>query len=135
MAMRSVEVEPDARLTELVGRLSDDSKRLVSDEVRLAKIEIRQNIKTGARGALWMGLAFGVGVIALVAFTIFLSTVLWRAFGLLWLGVLVTAVIHLVGGFLLLRTGMARMSKETPPLEESRAELRETANWVGTLRN
>ena len=62
-------IDPDAGIPDLFRRLTDDSKRLVSDEVRLAKLEISESVHAGARGALWLALAFGVGVVGMVGFT------------------------------------------------------------------
>ena len=41
-----VQVDPDAGIPDLIHRLTDDSKRLMSDEVRLAKLEVKE-VKKG----------------------------------------------------------------------------------------
>ena len=136
MASRGVQFEPDAKITDLIGRLTDDSKRLISDEVRLAKLEVGESVRIGTRGLLWMAMAFGVGVIALVAFTIFLSTVLGRVLGgNLWAGTLTTGAIEAgVGAWLLFR-GKDAFSDRPYTLGESRQELRNTAAWISGERN
>lgn len=134
MATRVVPTEPDAKITDLVSRLSDDSKRLVSDEVRLAKLEVRESVHLGTRGLLWMALAFGFGVIALVAFTIFLATVIGRLVGNLWAGALITGALELaVAGWLVYR-GKDAFSDRPYTLDESRQELRNTAAWISRER-
>src|SRR5687768_1570241 len=97
------QVDPDAGIPDLVRRLTDDSKRLVRDEVRLAKLETGEAIHNGARGALWLGLAFGAGVVALVALTIMLATLIGRWLGHYWAGTLIVAVLELVAAMLLIR--------------------------------
>jgi hypothetical protein len=54
--------DPDAGIPDLVRRLADDGKRLVADEVRLAKIETKENVKRAGRGGIRLAVAFGIGV-------------------------------------------------------------------------
>ena len=131
MASRPVmHIDPEVGIPDLVRRLTEDSKRLANDEVRLAKLELRENIHTGARGALWMGLAFGAGVVALVALTITLIAVLGRLTQNYWAGALITAVIELGLAYWLIKRGMASLKEPSYTFEESREALKETAHWA-----
>lgn len=56
---KEVAAPEDARIGELVGRLSDDTVRLVRDEIRLATAEMSQKAKAAGIGA---GLFGGAGV-------------------------------------------------------------------------
>ena len=106
-----VPIDPDKGLNDLVRQLGDDSKRLITNEVRLAKAEAAESVHTAGRGALWLGLAFGIGVVALVAFTLFTVTVIGRIFdGNYWVGALITAVIEIALGFWALKRGLSRFS-------------------------
>ena len=122
--------EADAGIGDLVHRLTDDSKRLVANEVQLAKIELRESVRTGARGAMWLAIAFGATVVVLVAVTVLLSVLLGRLFGNLWAGTLVTGLLELGVGFLLLRMGLARYREPSYTLDETRSSIAETARWV-----
>ena len=135
VASRSVPVEPDAKITDLIGRLTDDSKRLITDEVRLAKMEVRESVRLGTRGLLWMALAFGFGVVGLVAFTVFLTTIIGRVLiGNLWAGALITGALEVgVGAWLLFR-GKDAFKDRPYTLGESRQELRNTAAWISGER-
>lgn len=135
MAAHAVHVDPDTGITELVGQLASDSKRLVRDEILLGKLEVTENIRMGARGVLWLSMAFGIAVIALVALTITSVTLIGRlADGNYWVGALVTGVIEVgLGVFLLLR-GVRRFGEPSYTLGESREEIRETAAWVARER-
>ena len=125
-------IDPDAGIPDLIRRLTDDSKRLVADEVRLAKLEVRENVHTGVRGALWLGLAFGAGVVALVALTVFVAAMLGRLLGNYWAGALITGAVELGLAFFLVRRGLANVKEPSYSLEESREELRETVQWART---
>lgn len=135
MASRpAVPVDPDAGIPDLIRRLTDDSKRLASDEARLAKLEMKSAIRRTAGGALWLGLAFGAGVVALVAITIFLAALLGRLIGHYWAGTLIVAVLELIGGFVMIRGGIGRITSPSYTFEESRDAVRETVDWAKTAR-
>ena len=136
MAARPVYVDHEVGLPDLVRSLTDDSKRLVKDEVRLAKLEAKESVKTAGKGILWMGLAFGVGIVMLIALTIALATGIGQlANGNMWLGALVTGAIEIGLGLWLLKKGMSSFAEPSYTLEETRAELKETVEWVGDARN
>lgn len=122
--------DPEVGVPDLVRRLTDDSRRLVGDEVRLAKLEMREAVRTGAQGGMWLGMAFGAAVVALTALTILSAALLTRLFGSLWLGTLVTGVVELAIGALLLKHGLTLYRTPRTTLPETRAELSETARWA-----
>ena len=66
----AVPIDPDAGIPDLIRRLVDDSRRLAGDEVRLAKIEMRQSAHEATRGGIWLGIAFGAGIVALIGLTV-----------------------------------------------------------------
>ena len=135
MASRpAMPVDPEIGIPDLVRRLTDDSKRLAKDEVRLAKLEMRESIHSSARGGLWLGLAFGAGVVALVALTFMLSALLGRLFGNYWAGTLATGVLELVVALLLVKRGLKSLREPSYSFDASREELRETAQWAREVR-
>ena len=124
-------IDPDAGIPDLIRRLTDDSKRLVSDEVRLAKLELTENVHAGARGALWLAVAFGIGVVGLVGTTIFLATLIGSlANGNMWVGAIVTGVIELGIAAVLIRKGLGAFTRPSYTLEETRESLKDTTTWV-----
>jgi hypothetical protein len=131
---RPVHIDPDVGLPELVKQLTADSKRLVKDEVQLAKLEAAEATKKAAKGAMWMGVAFGVGVVMAVALTVALATGIGELAGNMWVGALLTGLIELGLGALLLKRGIAKFGEPSYTLEETRAEVRETAHWVAETR-
>lgn len=132
MATRQISFQgDDAGVADLVRRLTDDSRRLVSDEVRLAKMELREGLHTGGRGAMWLAVGFGAAVVALVALTVLSSALFGRLLGNYWAGTLLTGVMWLVSGALFLKHGLSLYQEpRSYTLAESRAELKETARWV-----
>ena len=128
------QIDPDVGVPDLIKRLTDDSKRLVSDEVRLAKLELGENIHTGARGMLWMGVAFGVSVVMLVAFTVLLATGLGRLTGNYWAGTLITGVLELAVAAFLIKKGLGKFGEPSYTLSETRSEAKQTVRWAAAQR-
>ena len=131
MAISSVRMEPDAKITDLISRLTDDSKRLVSDEARLAKLEAADGLRTGMRGAMWLTMAFALATVALVSLTILATAGIGQALGRhYYAGALIVGALEIIIGYWMLRSGMAQVGKPSYTLEESRAQLKETASWL-----
>jgi uncharacterized membrane protein YqjE len=132
---RPIRSDPDTGIPDLIRRLTDDSKRLVTDEVQLAKLEARDSMHRATRGALWLGLAFGVGVVMLVALTVFVATLIGRlANGHMWIGAIVTGVVELAVGAWLLKRGLATYAEPSYTLAETRGALSDTTHWASTAR-
>jgi hypothetical protein len=87
---------------------------------------MREALRNLARGGVWLGAAFGAAVVALSAFTIFLSAILGRLLGNYWAGTLVTAVLLLGGAALLVTRGLKAIADQELTLPESRESVRET---------
>ena len=130
MASSRVQVEPDATIGDLIRRLTDDSKRLVRNEIRLAKLEMGENLRAGARGVMWLALAFGIGVIALTALTIALTAGIGRIAGNLWVGAVITGLVAAGLGAWLIMRGIKAYGTPSYTLGESREELRKTKEWL-----
>ncbi len=117
-------IDPDVGVPDLIRRLGDDSKRLVEDEVRLAKLELKASASRAGRGTMWLAIGFGVGVVALVAFTIFLSTLIGRAVnGHMWVGAIVTGIVEIAIAVLLLKRGLALLKEPSYSFVETRRSL------------
>jgi uncharacterized membrane protein YqjE len=135
MTARHITTDPDTGIPDLIRRLTDDSKRLVTDEVRLAKIETKEGLHRVTRGALWMGLAFGAGVVMLVALTLFVATLIGRlANGHMWIGALITGLVELGAGAYFVRRAFASYAEPAYYMVETRHSLADTGNWASTVR-
>ena len=135
MAIDRISTDPDAGIPDLIRQLGEDSKRLAADEVRLAKLEMKESVQRAGRGAVQLAVAFGVGVVMLVAFTIFLATLIGRiAAGHMWVGALVTGLLELGIAVMLLRRGMGVLREPSYSFEETRAALKDTAVWARSPR-
>jgi hypothetical protein len=135
VAIDPIQTDPDAGIPDLIRQLGDDSKRLVTNEVRLAKLEMQESVQRAGRGAVQLAVAFGIGIVMLVALTLFLATLIGRiARGHMWLGALVTGAIELGLAVMLLRRGLGILRAPSYSLEETRAALKDTAVWARSTR-
>lgn len=126
MAANPLHIDPDAGIPDLIRRLTDDGKRLVADEIRLAKIEAKDSVKRGGRGGVRLAIAFGVGVVALVALTILLATLIGRLVnGHMWVGALVTGLVELGAAAVLIKRGAAALAEPSYSLEQTRESIAE----------
>src|SRR5439155_26284557 len=124
MAANPLHLDPDAGIPDLIRRLTDDGKRLVADEIRLAKIETKENVERAGKGGVRIAVAFAMGVVAMVAFTILLATLIGRvANGHMWLGATVTGIVELILGAVLLRRGLGALAKPSYSLQQTRESL------------
>ncbi|HKW49658.1 MAG TPA: phage holin family protein [Gemmatimonadaceae bacterium] len=131
MASERISVDPDTGIPELIRQLGEDSKRLVADEVRLAKLEMKESVHRAGQGAVQLAVAFGIAIVMLVALTLFLVTLIGRlAAGHMWVGAVVTGLIELAVAALLLRRGLGVLRRPSYSLEETRAALKDTATWT-----
>ena len=136
MAIERMSTEPDAGIPELIRQLGDDSKRLVADEVRLAKLEMKESVQRAGHGAVQLAVAFGMGVVMLVALTLFLVTLIGRlAAGHMWVGAVITGLLELAVAIVLLRRGIGVLGQPSYSLEETRAALKGTASWAHRPRS
>lgn len=131
MTSRANFADADTGIPDLVRQLTADSSHLIGNEVRLAKLEAREALHSGARGAIWLAVAFGATVLALTALTVLLTVALGRLTGNMWAGALIAGVVDLAAGALFLRHGLAIYREpESYTLGETRAEAAETTRWV-----
>jgi ABC-type polysaccharide/polyol phosphate export permease len=131
MAVNRMPVEPDTGIPDLIRRLGDDSKRLMTNEVQLAKLELKDNFKRGGKGVMWLGIAFGIGVVAMVFLTLTLATLIGRiANGHMWVGAIVTGIIEVVLAVVLIKRGIAAFAAPSYTLQQTRESLKDTQAWV-----
>ncbi len=128
------QADHDAGIPDLVRQLTDDSKRLAGDEIRLAKLEIVETVRTSARASMWLGLAFGIAVVGAVALTVGMAAALRLATGNWWTGAVLTGIIELGVGAWLVKRGLGYFAAPSYSLEASRESLKDTAAWAKAPR-
>jgi hypothetical protein len=127
--------DADAGIPQLVRQLADDSKRLAADEIRLARLELGESVHAAARGAMWLAVALGLGVVSIVALTIGLVALIGGvANDHYWIGATSVGVVDVIVGLVLVRRGASIFSTTDFTFGETRAVFRETMGVRHTTR-
>lgn len=124
----------DASLGTLVKQLSEQSTRLIRDELRLAQTEMAEKAKQAGKGA---GLAAAAGVVALFGVGALIATVILLLALVMpaWLaGLIVTVVLFAVAGVLALvgkkqidQVGSVAPERTVETVKADIAEIKEAA--------
>jgi uncharacterized membrane protein YqjE len=122
----------DRSLGELLKQLSEQTTRLVHQELELAKAELQQKGRQAGAGAGMFGGAGAVGLAALGA----LTACFILAFDLVmpaWLAALIVAVVYGIIAFVLVKQGQAKLKQATPPVPTQTIEtVKEDVEWART---
>jgi Flp pilus assembly protein TadB len=122
----------DRSLGELLKQLSEQTTRLVHQELELAKAELTQKGKQAGAGAGLFGGAGAIGLAALGALTACFILAL-NAVMPAWLAALIVAVVYGIIAFVLVKQGQARIKRATPPVPEQTIEtVKEDVEWAKT---
>jgi hypothetical protein len=122
----------DRSMGELLKQLSEQTTRLVHQELELAKAELTQKGKQAGAGAGLFGGAGAIGLAALGALTACFILAL-NAIMPAWLAALIVAVVYgAIAAFLALR-GRDKVKQVTPLVPEQTVEtVKEDVEWAKT---
>jgi nitrate/nitrite transporter NarK len=119
-------------LGELLGQLSEQTTRLVHQELELAKAELTHKARQAGMGAGLFGGAGALGLAALGALTACLILAL-NAIMPAWLAALIVAVVYGIIALVLVRQGQARVKRAVPPVPTQTIEtVKEDVEWART---
>jgi uncharacterized membrane protein YqjE len=122
--------QEEPSLGELLKRLSNDMGHLVSQEVALAKAEVRESATNAAKGATSFGVALAFGFVGLIALTAFLVIALGNITGGSYAGwALGIGVLEVVVAAIAARKAMSAMRPRTLRPDETIDTLREGKAW------
>jgi uncharacterized membrane protein YqjE len=125
------QIDPETGIPDLIRRLRDDSKRLAEDEVRLAKLELHENVHEGVSGSIRLALALAFGIVAAVALTVLLIAAIGAALGHnYWAGALIVGAVEAGAGALMLKRGAQLVKSPSYSMPASRESLKDTAHWA-----
>jgi uncharacterized membrane protein YqjE len=120
----------DASAAELVKQLSEQTSRLVRQEVELAKVELAEKGKRAGIGAGMFGGAGVFGLYALGAVTAAAIAALSLAVAT-WLAALIVAVIWAAIAGVMALTGKKKVQQATPPVPQDAVEsVKEDVQWT-----
>jgi hypothetical protein len=117
---------------ELLKQLSEETTRLVHQELELAKAELAQKGKQAGLGAGLFGAAGAIGLLAAAALTACFILAL-DAVMPAWLAALIVAVVYAAAAAVLALRGRERVKQAIPPVPEQTIEtVKEDVQWAKT---
>ncbi len=130
--IRDRHASTDASLTDLARQLSEQTTRLIHQEIELAKAEMTVKGKRAGIGAGMFGGAGVFGFYALGALTATAILALSLAVAAWLAALIVTVVLAAIAGALALQ-GRHKVQQATPPVPEQAAEsVKEDVQWAKT---
>ena len=121
--------QSEKSLGELVATATKDLSVLVSQEVALAKAELKKEVAHAGKGAGMLGGAGLTGLFALIFLSISLAyAISWFGIGLGW-GFFIVGMLYLVVAGVLALLGKKQLGKVGPP-EKTIATVKDDVAWV-----
>jgi uncharacterized membrane protein YqjE len=117
---------------ELLRQLSEQTTKLVRQEIELAKAELTEKGKKAGIGA---GMFGGAGALAFYAFGALTACLILALATAVdgWLAALIVAVVYGAAAGVLAITGKQKVTEATPPLPEQAVDsTKEDVRWVKT---
>jgi uncharacterized membrane protein YqjE len=117
---------------ELLRQLSEQTTKLVRQEIELAKAELTEKGKKAGIGA---GIFGGAGALAFYAFGALTACVILALATAVdgWLAALIVAVVYGAAAGVLALTGKQKVTEATPPVPEQAVDsAKEDVRWVKT---
>jgi uncharacterized membrane protein YqjE len=114
----------------LLRRLGDDLVGLIQDEIELAKVEIRREMRGIGADLGKIALAAGLALLAAHALTAFLIIGLGLLIGSFWGSALIVGVLYLIVAGVLAKTAASNLQDRNPVPEATVETLQEDARWA-----
>jgi uncharacterized membrane protein YqjE len=121
---------PEPSLGELFKQLAQDSATLVKQEVALAKVEMRENLRSAGKDAAMIAVGGGLLLVGLLVLTAALVAVIGDALDNYWLGALIVGLLFVVIGGVLAKNNLAKLKKDSLGPEQTIQTLKEDKRWL-----
>jgi uncharacterized membrane protein YqjE len=124
----------DQSVGSIVGRLSTHLSQLLSQEIALAKAELRSEVQKAAKGTgMLAGAGFAAWMVAIFA-SVTLMWLLDNAMDVTWAALIVT-LLWLVVGAVLFVVGRNQLKQVNPKPEQTVESLKEDKEWLKAQKN
>jgi uncharacterized membrane protein YqjE len=122
-------VEADRSIGELVSRMSSDLSALVSTQIELAKVEIKEEVARAGKGA---GMVGGGAVAGLMALLLLSFAAAWGLSEIVAEGVafLIVGLVYAAVAAVLLLRGRDQIKTATPIVPTTVETLKEDVEWA-----
>lgn len=123
---------------ELFKKLRDEGTTLFRQEVELAKVEMVEKARVAARNGMSMAIGGGVAYLGLLFILLgvsYIISALFREAGVSemtsnWLGPLIVGVVVSIVGYVMLRSGMSALNRESMVPKQTIQSIQEDEEWA-----
>ena len=122
--------QPERSLTELVGQVTTDIGSLLSTQIELAKVEIKEEASRAGKGAGMVGAGGLVAYAALLMLSVALAFGIGDLIESLGWAFLIVGVLHAAVGAVLVLKGKQQITSATPVAEQTIASVKEDIEWA-----
>jgi membrane protein len=123
--------DPSRSLADLFRELGAESRRLLKQELELARAELKRALGQLSAGAKQVGIGSAVALVGVLTLTAFLIVGLGALLANYWLAALIVSLVLLgVGGFLIYG-GISKLTAAELAPRETMDSLRATGEWAG----
>lgn len=122
-------MNPERAISDVLRDILGNLQEIVRSEVRLAKVEIRDEARRAAGSAAWIA-AGTIGALSAWAFVLWTITFALSTRMSMWAATLVVAVVLALAASVLMAVGIRRMKRIHPVPERTIASIKENVAWM-----
>jgi hypothetical protein len=117
---------------DLLGELANETTTLLKQELALAKVEIRQEVRIAARNSAYVAAGGAVAYAGAIVLLIGLGWLIGQLLGatLIWLGLLLVGAIVAGAGYALVQKGLSTLQDMDATPERTAETLKENKQWL-----
>ena len=123
-------VDPDQSLADLVSRMTADVGKLVSTQIELAKVEIKEEVARAGKGVGMVGGGGLAAYFALLLVSFAIAFWLGDAFDNLGAGFVVVGLVYAAVAAVLVLKGKQQITSATPFAEQTIETIKEDVEWA-----
>ncbi len=127
-------VDPDQSLGELVGRMTSDVGKLVSTQIELAKVEIKEEVARAGKGVGMVGGGGLAGWFALLLVSMGVAFGIGNAMDSVGWGFVLVGLVYAAVAALLVLKGKQQITSATPIAEQTIETIKEDVEWARQQR-
>jgi hypothetical protein len=122
-------VNQERALSDVLQDILRNLQDIVRSEVRLAKVEIRDDARQAASSAVWIA-AGTIGALSAWAFLLWTITFALSTRMSMWAATLIVALVLACAASVLVVGGIRRMKRINPIPERTIASIKENVEWI-----
>lgn len=123
-------IEPDQSLGDLVGRMTNDVGKLVSTQIELAKVEIKEEVRRAGKGVGMVGGGGLAGWFALLLVSMGIAFGIGNAMDSVGWGFVLVGVVYAAIAAVLVLKGKQQITSATPVAEQTIESIKEDVEWA-----